>query len=130
MASKYAQGTRVTEGKSRDEIESLLKRSGAKEIGFQYTDSFGSAVCRLNNRVLKFSVTFPRGDERERLRKWRCLLASIRGRLVEWNNGLAVFDEVFLAHIVVNEDGQTVYETIGHRLPEISQMPALTGGKR
>jgi len=126
VARRFAQGTTVTLDKTLLEIQTLLRKKGAKKVSVQYSDDACAVLCELCDRVLKFTISLTGArDEAEKRRRWRCMLMTIRGRFTELAEEMGVFEEIFLANIVVNPEGHTVYETLAGRLPTITSLPTL-----
>jgi hypothetical protein len=137
----YAAGTSVSPEKSRWEIESVLKRYGAE--GFAYASEARRARIEFiaKRRRVRFDVTFPDPKDKrfthearrswmrrsetaaiaawdaEVRRLWRALLLAIKAKLEVVQSGMAIFEEEFLANIVM-PDGRTVGE---HVAPKIAQ---------
>ena len=157
---KYASETNVSCESSRGEIERILSRYGADE--FMYGTSREKAVLgfKASGRMVKFQLPLPsmddfksfktegrrgywkdRSPEQQRnaweqacRQRWRALALVIKAKLEAVECGITLFEEEFLAHIVL-PDGKTVGE---HSLPMIAKayetntMPALLpyfGGK-
>jgi hypothetical protein len=143
----YAQATTVPVHRSRAEIEGLLVKHKASQYLTAHDSERGQAVVqfKIQNRIVRFVVKLPlltdyakrrdrRGlilgdaqkealraqDERQR---WRALLLVIKAKLECVENGIATFEEEFLAHIVLPDD-TTVGQVI---LPRIQA--AYDGGK-
>jgi hypothetical protein len=129
--TRYAQNTSVPVGRSRSDIEELLRKSGAKEFGYILNEKLAQIGFRLNERTLRFTIPIPRDckkPEREERRCWRALLLSIKSKLVAVDNGISTFEEEFLAHIVVPGDGRTLGEAMIPELDDVykrQKMPKL-----
>lgn len=137
----YAAGTTVSPEKTRWEIESVLKRYGAE--GFAYASEKTRARIEFiaKARRVRFDVAFPNPTDKrftidprsgwrrrtdaaiaaavegEIRRLWRALLLAIKAKLEVVESGMAIFEEEFLANIVM-PDGRTVGE---HVAPKIAQ---------
>lgn len=148
----YAQDTSVPVERSRADIERLLRHHGATAIASGWEDGHAAIQCRIQNRVLRFSVplplraehaTTPAGrtrtaaqinaavDQAERSR-WRALMLVIKAKIEAVESGIETFDECFLANIVL-PNGSTmaqwaipkierVYEQ-GGTLPPLLALP-------
>lgn len=127
----YADNTAVTSDRSRAEIERTLHRYGAED--FAYATRRDSAAIQFiaEGRRVRFTVGLPDRTSREftltptgRARsgaqaeaayeqsvrqRWRALALVIKAKLEAVESGIAVFEEEFLANIVL-PGGQTVYE--------------------
>ncbi|WP_129138831.1 hypothetical protein [Modicisalibacter coralii] len=150
--ARYAENTSVSSERSRAEIEQTLARYGAD--GFMYGWDGGTAVLafQMHGRRIRFDLTMPdRNDEaytltetgRERApaqaaksweqacrQRWRALALVIKAKLEAVESGITVFEEEFLAHIVL-PGGNTVGRWM---LPQVElsyetgQMPPLLPG--
>jgi hypothetical protein len=117
--TRYAQNTSVPVGQSRNAIEELLKKKGAKEFGYVINENLAQIGFRLNDRMVRFSIPVPqkcKKPEQEERRCWRALLLSIKAKLVAVENGISTFEKEFLAHIVVPGDGRTLGDAL---IPEL-----------
>lgn len=126
----YAKDTSVPVGRSQDQIRTILFKYGA--TGFVFGESQahvahgtitqGMVVFEMRERRIKFVVPLPKdrtskaGAQSERSR-WRCLLLAIKAKLESVASGIAVFEDEFLANIVM-PDGSTVSQNV---LPIIAQ---------
>jgi len=141
----YAEGTTVAVEKTRIEIEQTLDRYGA--TGFAYGAEGGGAdggrrrvEFVAHGRRVRFDLTIPalkdkrfvgardpwsgpndslRRDrwESEQRRLWRALLLGIKAKLEAVESGMAIFEEEFMANIVM-PDGRTVGQ---HAMPAIAR---------
>src|SRR5262245_9934036 len=110
----FAKKTRVPVTNTRQEIERLLERHKAKQYGtaVDYEQCVARVQFRLQDRIVRFVVTLPnpeklgRGDrfaQAERQR-WRALLLVIKAKLESVESGIELFEEAFLANIVMPND--------------------------
>jgi len=135
--SKYAASTTVSSESSRNEIEKTLKRYGADQ--FAYASSSDKAVIAFikDGKQVRFDLPLPnRADyiltPTGKLRvpssqeeaysqacrqKWRALNIVVKAKLEAVESGIAVFEEEFLAYIVM-PNGLTVSDMV---LPEIQK---------
>ncbi len=138
--SRYAQNTTVSSDRSRAEIEKTLSRYGAH--GFMYGWSGERAIIafEMGERRVKFMLTMPDKESAEftqtptgRARRsqdnidsayeqavrqrWRALALIIKAKLEAVESGITVFDEEFMAHIVL-PNSQTVGE---YMIPQIDR---------
>ncbi|SDL79010.1 hypothetical protein SAMN05661010_02562 [Modicisalibacter muralis] len=150
--TRYAENTSVSSERSRAEIEQTLARYGAD--GFMYGWDGGTAVLafQMHGRRIRFDLTMPdrNSDEytltetgRERApaqaakaweqacrQRWRALALVIKAKLEAVESGITMFEEEFLAHIVL-PGGNTVGNWM---LPQVErsyqsgQMPPLLPG--
>lgn len=130
---KYAEGTKVPVSQSRSEIEDLLQKRKARSVAvFSSVDSV-AVVFEIYERRIIFRLQMPENDDREKRRRWRALLLTIKAKFASVDDGIETFDESFLAHIVM-PDGLTVAE---HTTPRIESaykggppQPLLPGPKK
>lgn len=137
---RYAENTSVPVDRSKSEIEKVLVAYGA--TGFMYGISAEQSVImfRANSRMVKFVLPLPSPDddqfrrtetgrtrktnkvpeafEQEVRRRWRALSLAIKAKLEAVSTGITLFDEEFLAHIVL-PGGKTVAE---ESIPRIDEM--------
>lgn len=142
----FATGTTVSPEKTRAEIETTLNRYGATGFAYMTQDGEnGAKRARLefiaNGRRVRFDLMLPPRNEKrftrhpkyswqtrtdaqalaaweaETRRLWRALLLAIKAKLEVVQSGLAIFEEEFLANIVM-PDGRTVGE---HAMPAIAE---------
>lgn len=127
---RYAEGTSVSSERSRGEIEKMLVRFGATRFQYGWDDKAALITFQLNNRVIRFTLPLPdrndpefaktpagrrtRGPEAAAAaweavtrQRFRALCLSIKAKLVAVEEGIAEFDDEFLANIVV-PGGETV----------------------
>jgi len=143
----YARNTRVSEDRSRQEIERLLMKYGADEFGY-FTRKHQAAVCfvycglRIQMTIDlpdrdsdRFHKTPVRGNSRnessafdawqaEVRRLWRALTLAIKAKLVFINEGGTTFENEFMPYVVCN-DGKT----IGQKMSPILQKAIKQGGQ-
>lgn len=120
--TRFASRTRVTQDRSRAEIEGLLMRYGADE--FAYATKRSEALIGFTYRGLQVKMTIPlpeRDDsqftetptgltcserqavmhwERECRRRWRSFCLVIKALLVGVADGVLRFEEAFMPYIV------------------------------
>lgn len=146
---RYAEATSVSSEKSRADIERTLNRYGADQFMYGWRGDSALVAFRLLNRQVRFILPMPSKEDAEftttetgRARKppaalaaweqatrqrWRALALVIKAKLEAVESGITVFDEEFLAHIVL-PDGSTVGETAIPRIAaayESGKMPNL-----
>ena len=113
MASKprrFAEGTSVPSGKTRLEIEDMLKKHGATSFIYGEHENVGNLRFAMRGRHIMFRLQLV--DERqqaaEHRRRWRVLLLTLKGKLESVaDQTVETFEEAFLAHTVM-PDGSTV----------------------
>lgn len=134
VSRAYASQTRVPVDQTRREIESTLQRYGASGFAYGWEADRAVILFRMADRHVKFVLTMPdakaMGAERaakEARRRWRALLLVIKAKLEACASGIAVFDDEFLAHIVM-PDGSTVGDKLRPQIESAyksGKMPAL-----
>lgn len=144
----YANQTTVTSEKSRAEIERTLTRYGATSFMYGWTENHAVIAFEMNGRRLKFELPMPRRDEfrytpakRQRRsdsaaekaydqavrQRWRALALVIKAKLEAVESGISVFEEEFLANIVL-PNGTTVGQFMVPQIAavyETGSMPPL-----
>lgn len=110
---RYAERTRVSESKSRADIEAELRRHDCDQIAV-FTEA--TQVCFgfvKENRMYRFGIELPvagvAGANQERRRLLRTMFLYIKGRLNAVEDGLKTFEDEFLPNAVL-ADGHTVIE--------------------
>jgi hypothetical protein len=150
MAGKYASETTVSAEKSRAEIERTLSRYGATKFMYGWQDESALIAFEMDGRRVQFVLPLPdrNADEFSKTparrnrrsptqalaawektcrQKWRALALVIKAKLEAVESGITVFEDEFLAHIVL-PDGTTVAQFM---VPQIAKayatgrMPAL-----
>jgi hypothetical protein len=151
---KYAAGTEVPLGRSRDELERLLIAHGATGFAYGHDDDLGvyQVMFRMADRAFRFTIPMPRLDDpdiwrtptgrrrssaqqqdalqAEARRRWRALLMITKARLVAIEDGVMTLEQAFLADIVL-PNNQTVGEYVTPQLDvayATHQMPAILPG--
>ncbi len=124
---KFAVGTTVPAGKTRLEIEDLLKRAGAGSLMNATKPGLAMLQFQLRGRTIRFTLKLP--DEGkyagEYRRCWRVLLLTIKGKLESVRDEtVETFEEAFLAQTVPPDGGPTVAERM---LPQLKD--AYAGGQ-
>ena len=131
MSGAFAKGTTVQAEKSRMEIEQTLMRYGATGFAFASEGERHRVEFVAHARRVRFDVRLPalssftswgrrsakdrQADEVRRL--WRALLLAIKAKLEVVESGMAIFEEEFMANIVM-PDGRTVGQ---HAMPAITK---------
>ncbi len=154
---KYAEQTTVSSERSRAEIETILGRYGASSFAYMWQGTTALILFEYNGKRIKFMLRLPsrddkaikctpeRGTVRSReaqekaykqavRQKWRALTLVIKAKLEAVESGISVFEEEFMANIVL-PNGQTTGEYMlpqineAYRLGEMPPMlPMLNGG--
>lgn len=120
--SRYAAATDVSEEASRAEIERTLRRYGADGFMYGWQDNRALIAFRMQGRQIRFLLTMPapndeaftrhsrgaRSPESARRQweqacrqRWRALLLIIKAKLEAVESGVSVFEDEFLANIVL-----------------------------
>ena len=143
---RYAEGTQVPIDRSKQEIDRLLRNHGAKTIviGEEVETSNMFIDFTMRNRKLRFIVRMPAFEEfrytpkrrhlrnvdqqsdahqAECRRRARSLLISIKAKFEAVESGVEMFEEAFLAQIVLPE-GDRVGDQI---IPQIAQQYEALG---
>lgn len=146
----YAADTSVSTDRSRAEIERTLRRWGAEQFMYGWTDQAAIVGFVMRNRQVKFVVPMPdpndrsfthtpsRGNPRSTTQReaayeqacrqrWRALNLVIKAKLEAVESGISTFDTEFLGHLVL-PNGQTVADAVVPRVAEAYEtgaMPAL-----
>lgn len=124
----YAHRTKVPVVQSRSEIEKTLAKYGATSFAFANEPSRAMIGFKLNKRSVRFVLNMPKGCLPQRERElWRALLLVIKAKLEAVRAGITVFDDEFLAHIVM-PNGQTVADLLRDQISaayDTGQMPPL-----
>ncbi len=138
--TRYAEGTSVAPEKSQFEIKTLLSRYGCQGFMFGESPQVARIEFLAHGRRVRFTLPMPQATEKrfqkmklrgwgpdlERTRRaweaevrrlWRCLLIAIKAKLEVVESGMAIFEEEFLANIVL-PDGRTAGE---HAVPAIAR---------
>lgn len=159
--TRYAASTEVSSSRSRDEIERTLERYGADQFLYGWKETDALVGFRMNGLQVRFVLPLPaRGDKEfteymsrgklwerteEAARKlyeqavrqrWRALALVIKAKLEAVESGIAVFEDEFMANIVL-PNGRLVGEEVRPAIAsayETGNMPAMlpdySGGAR
>jgi hypothetical protein len=152
---RYAQGTQVSSAASRNEIEKTLVRFGAEQFVYGWKEDAAVVEFMARNRRIRFTLPLPdKTDDRFILRqrygrmvrnapelieklweqecreRWRALAALIKAKLAGVEAGINLFEQEFLAHIVL-PSRETFGSWAAKQLPAIyssGKMPPLLPG--
>lgn len=125
----YAENTSVPADRSRAEIERILQRYGASKFMYGYDEEHSMIAFVADGRQVRFILPMPdkndskfthtptgrkRRDanamlaeyEKATRQRWRALALVIKAKLEAVESGITVFEDEFLAHIVL-PDGST-----------------------
>lgn len=151
--STYASGTSVSSEKSRNEIESTLRRYGADEFAYATNRNQAMVAFAAQGRRIRFTMPLPPIDAKEfthtpktgkrrapaaateaweqgTRQRWRALALMIKAKLEAVESGIVTFEEEFGMYVLL-PDGSTFGEwgspQIAHAY-ETNTMPALMPG--
>lgn len=146
----YAANTSVASEKSRMEIETTLRRYGAKSFGYLSEETRAMVMFTIEERRIRFTLPLPdyndrqfthhsKGARTESARddlyeqavrqKWRALALVIKAKLEAAESGISTIEEEFYAHTLL-PDNRTVWEATHERVAEAistNSMKALEG---
>jgi hypothetical protein len=147
----YAKGTAVDAGRTKYEIETMLRKRGARSTAMAQSGDKAMVVFELQDRQVRFVMPLPAQPPpaaarmqpgREDLSKrweqackerWRAMLLAIKSKFVSIDSGVESFEEAWMAHIVVGGAtlGQRLLPDVAqaYRDPEHKLPPLLPGGQ-
>lgn len=133
----YAEGTSVPVKQTRYELEDLLRRRGADNVGVATGVGYARLMFTMGDRTIAFRIHLPQGTEKaithsptgrarktparhealaaEERRRWRALLLVVKAKLESAESGIETFEQAFLSNIVL-PDGTTVHENVAPAL--------------
>lgn len=133
MAEAYAAGTSVSVPKTKQEIEELLRKRGAKTYGVGSDPAVAVIFFELQSRQVQIKMRLPRADvppeklkhanaerrmrwaEQAERERWRGLLLTLKAKFAAIDSEIETFDQAFLPHLAAPGGG-----TVGEQL-----LPAL-----
>ena len=146
---RFAENTSVSVERSKAEIERTLQRYGADQFIHGWDQTRAIIGFTMEGKQVKFILPMPRRDddafwytETGRARKeaaayasweqacrqrWRALAIVIKAKLEAVESGITIFEEEFLAHLVL-PNGQTAGENMIPQIAkayETGEMPKL-----
>ena len=150
--TRFAEKTGVASANSRAEIERTLTRYGADGFMYGWADDSAVVAFRMRHRAIKFVLPMPDRKAREFThtpvydterttdkaqtayeqavrQRWRALALVIKAKLEAVESGITVFDDEFMAHIVL-PDGKTVGQVMRPQIAiayDSGKMPPLLG---
>lgn len=147
---KFATASKVSSSASEGELKAMIIKAGARNVFTGQGDSSAVITFELNERRITFELPLPalsdfntrkvRGkdvtnttEQRHRLweqacrSKWRALVLSVKAKLVSVESGVELFEEAFLAQIMVPGDNGKAQRVGVLAMKAIAQ--AYTGGK-
>ena len=146
--TRYASSTDVSTGRSRDEIESTLRRYGATGFGYAWEGNVATVQFIARKRHIRFMLPLPDRNAREFThssrgprsadvaekaweqacrQKWRALALVIKAKLEAVEANITTFDDEFLACIVL-PDGRTTGQWMRPQIDAIAdgrEMPKM-----
>ena len=139
----YASQTTVPADRSKNEIETLLRKYGADQFFSGWSDNNAVIGFKMEGKMVRFHLPLPKADdpkyrktpsgrkrsglsaatvrrayEQEIRQRWRALLLVVKAKLEAVASGITSFEQEFLAHIVM-VDGKTVAEWV---MPQVNSM--------
>jgi hypothetical protein len=136
---RFAERTGVPVLRSEQEIKRVLQRYKADRIGIMTEPGKATIYFSAKGRDVKLEIPLVRAGEKlpdkqfmrwtqagadaEERRRWRVMVLTLKAMLEAIESGIATFDQVFLAHVVMPSTGQTIGATL---VPKLS---ALYAGK-
>lgn len=151
--SKYATGTDVSPGRSREEIERILMRYGADSFGYANNRESIVIQFRIHDRMYRMMIKLPSPEsfkltpsgkyrrdqdtmfqewEKEVKRIWRVLALGIKAKLELVQAGVSTVEVEFMPYTLL-PDGKTVFEFMEPQIAlayQTGQMPALLEFRR
>jgi hypothetical protein len=144
----YAENTSVPADRSRNEIERTLQRYGASQFMYGYDESHSMIAFAMGGKQVRFVLPMPdKNDprftmtpsgrrkrdassmlaeyEKATRQRWRALALVIKAKLEAVESGITVFEDEFLAHIVL-PDGSTAGDWMRPQIDNVyasNQMP-------
>ena len=135
MSKTYASGSGVPVSRSRQHLEQLLVAHGAEGFAYGWTAEADRVEFVWQGQRVRFTLPRPKREkfaltpsglvrsdkqiqaatDAEDRRRWRGLLLVVRAKIEAVESGIAVFEEEFLAFIVMPND-RTVGEIL---LPQL-----------
>lgn len=143
--ARFAENTSVSSAKSKAEIEATVERYGAAQFVSGWDEHRALIGFTMNGRQVRFVLQMPnRADrafthhargprapdaaaaqwEQACRQRWRALLLMIKAKLEAVESGISVFEEEFLANIVM-PDGKLVAEHVRPRIEQAYASGAL-----
>jgi hypothetical protein len=137
---RYASGTDVSSGRSKEEIERTLVRYGAAQFMSGWDRTQAVVGFMIHGRQIRFLLPMPDREDREFThtpekqfertakqasdayeqaikQRWRALALVIKAKLEAVEAGIVTFEDEFAMHMIL-PDGKSVRE---HVLPAIEQ---------
>lgn len=146
--SRYAENTSVSVSTSKAEIERIVERYGAAQFMSGWSAEQALIAFQMEGRQVRFVLPMPSRDEREFThhskglrtpeaalkaweqacrQRWRALALVIKAKLEAVESGISVFEDEFMANIVL-PNGRTVSQEVRPKIASAYSgegMPAL-----
>ncbi len=147
--TRYAENTNVSVEKSKAEIERTLQRYGADQFVSGWDQTRALIGFTMEGKQVKFVLPMPSRYDDEFMytetgrarseaqafkaweqgcrQRWRALSIVIKAKLEAVESGITIFEEEFLAHLVL-PNGQTAGENMIPQIAkayETGEMPKL-----
>jgi hypothetical protein len=146
--SRFAENTSVSVGNSKAEIERIAERYGASQFLSGWKDGQALIAFYMAERQVRFVLPLPMQDEKRFThhsrgprtqdaalkeweqacrQRWRALALVIKAKLEAVESGISVFEDEFMANIVL-PNGQTVSQEVRPKIANAysgGAMPAL-----
>lgn len=107
----YGEHTKVPFPKTVSDILVMLRKAGAEQVG-QFEESQRLTIMfRMNERQVRFRITWANNSDREQRQRGRALFLVIKAKLESVESQVETFEEAFLPNVVM-ANGQTVYERV------------------
>ena len=113
---RYAEDTSVPISRTREQIETMLRRAGASRVILIDEPLELVVMFMLADRLIKLTVPIA-GDAKDQVRRarWRAAHMVVKSKLEASATGIETVEAAWLAHVVL-PDGSTVGERIGPAL--------------
>lgn len=127
MTRRYAEDTKVPVEQSVANIRATVARYDGQQFAYGLSDEQAVIGFSKDGRQVRFFVSLLERQPQERRAAMRALLLVIKAKLEAVASGIAVFEDEFLANIVL-PDGRLVGEEVRAQIAsayESGEMPML-----
>jgi len=138
--NRYASNTSVSVPQSQVEIQTILRRYGAKRFGTMEDKEYAYVMFEYKGLMIQIKVSMPcledhsntpTGRERNESQakialeqairqRWRALILAVKAKLEAVESGISTIEQEFMAFVVM-PDGKTLSDHIIPKLTEIAQ---------